>query len=196
MRMLIGLLMALICLACEPSKLSPNEFPKDFLRSHIKWQFQFELIYRQHDFDTIGTSEIGMKDELSWRLKADPTYEIQQLRLQNDTEAIFLFEESFRSDTLEYENRAQHLRLWYTNKLDEQFCFHLKDMDTQLNRRFYFYWKEDHQHRNNRIYLRTPEGLPNHIKTMLDQHLIYDAFLEIGDTLQIVGGAIIYDGKE
>ncbi|MEM6379504.1 MAG: hypothetical protein AAF705_14960 [Bacteroidota bacterium] len=195
MRMFIGLILAFICLACEPNQQDPNDYPKYYQRSNLVWDNNYELVYQEHDFDTIAVSANRTKEDLIFRLRSSPNYWIQELHLQNDAKATFIFEESLTSDTLEYEYTLEHYHFWYANNLDEQFYFQVKS-NHQLYRRFYFYWKKNSQHPDKRIYLRIPEVMPNQAKTMVEQHLIYDPFLEAGDTLEMISGAIIYNRKD
>lgn len=196
MRIFIGLVLALSCLACKPTQPSSNEFPKVFQRIDLAWDANIELIYRDDDFDTVAVSEIVAKEVLIPRLKSTPAYRIRELRLQNDAQATFLFDEYLNSDTLAYENASGYYHFWYANNLDEQFYFELEDTHT-LHRRFYFYWKKGPSDLEKQIYLRTPALMPpDQVKTMIEQHLIYDAFLESGDTLEMVSGTIVYSKKE
>lgn len=192
MRIFIVSALALVCIACGPNTCLPKDYPSAYLRSKIEWGAFSTLVYQLDQLDTLLIPLDISKDKLELRLRNQPCYEIEKIQFNNEEQASLQLAGSQHLSDLHYQEIAGYLHLWFIHNLDEQYYFQLKPGETSLCRAFYFYWKKESISSSPQIYFRVEAGIDFSFDQFIGSQLVYDNFLENGDTLQVIKGFITY----
>lgn len=179
-------------MACGPNLSTPEDFPFEYRRSTIEWAASSTLIYRFNQKDTISLPHNISKEDLLVRLRNQPCFEVEKIRLEDEQRASLELGDKNRVTDLYYEKIAGYLHLWFIHDLDEQYYFQFKTEEEVLSRSFYFYWKKGASPHVEQVYFRVEAGMDRPFHQFIDQQLVYDDFLENGDTLQVIKGYITY----